>query len=126
MSNVAELLGERNCTQRPTGFESFCTNLGEVLWQGYLRRRPTMRKDLRVRNAHLCLREVHVYKLLALREGLMPDKGGCSGHANHPYSGRMEASRWQANQGGRGNPHICEVLIEGRPICTSFSHPSKA
>ena len=120
MSNVAELLGERNCTQRPTGFESFCTNLGEVLWQGYLRQRPTMRKDLRVHNAHLCLREVHVYKLLALREGLMPDKGGCSGHANHPYSGRMEASRWQANQGGRGNPHICDGSDRGEAYLYKF------
>ena len=103
MSNVVKLLGERYCTQRTTGFESFCTDFGEVPWQGYLRQRPTMRKDLRVHNVHLCLREVHFCELLALREGLMPDKGGCSGHANPPYSGRMEASRWQANQGGRRN-----------------------
>ena len=63
-----------------------------------------MRKDMRVHSVHLCLRKVHLCKLLALCEGFMPDKGCCSGHANRLYSCQKEASCW--------------------PIFASLSHPS--
>ena len=118
---MCEVAGERCCTQRTTGFESLST--GEV---PYLRQRLTMRKDLRVHNVHLCLREVNFSPLLALCKGLVPNESGFLGHANHPCSGRMEASVGKPAGEGDATRISVTALVGGRPICASLSHPSKA